>query len=209
MAHSPITAESLRERDDSMIDDKVRPAPSPRTGESRARFTSTAARTGSMGLFHDLEELRDCVLQKLDSIEGLARRRAGAPSAEITRLEQTLKQRIDELEHERGRLRADAEQEESSWRQSLAQLQSDRQLLAEAWERLERERIDTIVSSHAGAAHRSRPRESNLQHSPPPPPPRASARAEAANPVAETILRQFQTLCSDVRRTADARSYPR
>ena len=32
------------------------------------------------------------------------------------------------------------------------------------------------------------------------PVPRAAAGAETANPVAESILRQFQTLCSDVRR---------
>jgi hypothetical protein len=162
-------------------------------------------------LIHDLEELRDSVLHRLDSIEGLVRCRVGAPSAEITRLEETLRQKIDELELERGRLRADVEQEESRWRQSLAQLESDRQLLTDAWERLERERIDVTSSSHAPAAHRSRPPDSSVFRSaaPAPPPPKTSTSMEASNPVAETILRQFQTLCSDVRRTADSRSSPR
>jgi hypothetical protein len=206
---SSFATKGLLERDDSMIDDKVRPAPTLRPGDVRARTTTIAAGPGSRGLFHDLQELRDCVLQRLDSIESLARRRSGGPSVEITRLEETLERKIAELEHERGRLRADVENEESTWRRLLAELESDRQLLAEAWERLERERIDAGGSGHAPAAHAPRTPASSVTHTPPPPTPRVPAGADAVNPVAETILRQFQTLCGDVRRTAHARSSPR
>jgi hypothetical protein len=192
-----------------MIEDAFKRGSGQRPVDARAHPGTTEARLRPGTLLHDLEELRDCVLQKLDSIEGLARRRAGAASAEITRLEQTLKQRIEELEIERGRLRSGVDQEQSNWKQLLGQLESDRQLLAEAWERLERERIEVVGAGIASGSHRARPAEGSVPHvSPTPPPsvaPRAPAGAESGNPVAETILRQFQALCSDVRRTADTR----
>jgi hypothetical protein len=161
-------------------------------------------------LIHNLEELRSCVLRRLESIEALARRWSGVPAAEIARLEQALEQRIDELELERSRSRAGGDGGESSGEHLLAQLENDRQLLTEAWERLERERIDTIGSG-AGArpglqAHHPRPAEGLATHAPPAP--RPTAPAETGNPVTESILRQFQTLCSDVRRTTDARCSP-
>jgi hypothetical protein len=162
------------------------------------------------GLIHNLEELRSCVLRRLESIEALARHCSGVPSVEITRTEQMLRQRIDELELERSRSLADLVSEDPSGKQLLTQLEKDRQLLAEAWERLERERIDAIaagsVARPAVPAHHPHPAEGLAMHCSPAP--RPTAAAETANPVAESILRQFQTLCSDVRRTTDARCSP-
>jgi hypothetical protein len=159
------------------------------------------------GLIHNLEELRSCVLRRLESIEALARHCSGVPSVEITRTEQMLRQRIDELELERSRSLADPVSEDPSSKQLLTQLEKDRQLLAEAWERLERERIEAIaagsVARPAVPAHHPHPAEGFAMHGSPAP--RLTAAAETANPVAESILRQFQTLCSDVRRTTDAR----
>lgn len=159
------------------------------------------------GLIHNLEELRSCVLRRLESIEALARHCSGVPSVEITRTEQMLRQRIDELELERSRSLADPVSEDPSGKQLLTQLEKDRQLLAEAWERLERERIEAIaagsVARPAVPAHHPHPAEGLAMHGSPAP--RLTAAAETANPVAESILRQFQTLCSDVRRTTDAR----
>jgi hypothetical protein len=181
--------------------------------EPRGKQKSADARVnGSLpALIHNLEELRSCVLSRLDSIEELARRRSGAPSAEITRLKQALEQKTEELKLERSRLRAEVECEESSWKRSLAQLENDQQLLTEAWERLERERIDTIGAGSgarpAPPVHHPRLAEDAGAHRPPSP--QTSPGRETGNPVAETILRQFQTLCSDVRRTTDARLSPR
>jgi len=159
------------------------------------------------GLIHNLEELRSCVLRRLESIEALARHCSGVPSVEITRTEQMLRQRIDELELERSRSLADLVSEDPSGKQLLTQLEKDRQLLAEAWERLERERIEAIaagsVARPAAPAHHPHPAEGLAMHGSPAP--RPTAAAETANPVAESILRQFQMLCSDVRRTTDAR----
>jgi hypothetical protein len=211
----PIAATNRLERDDSMIDDRQRhPLVSgSRPGEARARGPSETGRAGSRALYDDLQTLRDSVLQRLESIEVLARRRLSAPTAESSRLEQSLKQKIEELEHERSRLRGGLEEKESTYRRLMTELESDRQMLTEAWERLERERIDATATGgdHGSPAHRSR--QSERAAVPVTPAPTSSATSatnvEAANPVTETILRQFQTLCSDVRRTADSRCSPR
>ncbi len=167
----------------------------------------------SPSLAHDLEALRDSVLLRLETIEDLARRRSGNWAAEIDRLEQALKERTDELEQERSHYSANTNGDELSWRRMLSRLESDRKLLTEAWERLERERIDTVSAGATvrGSAqvHHSRGGESQPAQSPQAQRTAAAATVETGNPVAETILRQFQTLCQDVRRTTEARYAPR
>jgi hypothetical protein len=209
--HYPIAARNRLERDDSMIDDRQRQTSGsgPRPVEARVSGPLGAGRAGSRALCDDLQTLRDCVLQRLDSIEGLARRRLGAPSAETIRLEQSLKQKIEELEHEKSRLRGGLEENESTCRRLMTELESDRQLLTEAWERLERERIDTTMAGGDQGSPAHRARQSDRVTAPvtpaPSPPPKAATNVDSANPVSDTILRQFQTLCNDVRRTADSR----
>jgi hypothetical protein len=164
-------------------------------------------------LSHDLEALRDCVLLRLETIEDLARRRSGNWSAEIERLEQALKERTEELEQERSLCIDNPNGDDTSWRRMLSRLESDRKLLTEAWERLERERIDTISAGATvrGSAQVHHPRggESQPAQSPPAQRTATAATIEAGNPVADTILRQFQALCKDVRRTTEARFAPR
>src|SRR5208283_2795812 len=96
---------------------------------------------------------------------------SGLPSVEITRTEQMLRQRIDELELERSRSLADPVSEDASGKQLLTQLEKDRQLLAEAWERLERERIEAIaagsVARPAVPAHHPHPAEGLAMHGSP------------------------------------------
>lgn len=189
-----------------MKDDPVRPGTGSSSGEVRP--WQALARPWQHSIMRDLEELRDCVLQRLSSLEALARRHSGPTSGEISRLELTLKQKISELEEARRHLRTEIEMEDSKWKQSLAQLEDDRRLLAEAWERLERERIDLLAVNHgsprSGSA-RVRPGDTAGIASPP----RSTTHHESNNPVAETILRQFQSLCNDVRRNADGRCSPR
>jgi hypothetical protein len=164
--------------------------------------------TSAVYLAGDLEELRTSVLRHLDSLEVLALHGRSAPAEEAHCIEQALKRQIEELEQERRNLLARVEQDTSGSHELVKQLESDRQLLAAAWERLERERLEGGGGRPAGGtAPHPRPGEAGpaadrpilKAHSPGP----------AANPVADTILRQFQTLCSDVRRTTDARSSPR
>ncbi len=174
----------------------------------RQRPTKPGLQALPSRLIHNLEELRNCVLNRLESIEALARHCSGVPSAEITRTEQMLRLRIEQLELERSRSLADLVSEDPNGEQLLTQLEKDRQLLAAAWERLERERIDAIAAgsvARPAAPHHPHSAEGHALHGAPVQRPAAAAVAETANPVAESILRQFQTLCSDVRRTTDAR----
>ena len=99
-----------------MIDDRQKQtlASSPRPAEARARGPSGAGRAGSRTFRDDLQTLRDSVLQRLESIEVMARRRLSAPTAETSRLEQSLKQKIEELERERSRIRGGLEEKEST-----------------------------------------------------------------------------------------------
>src|SRR4051794_17132311 len=111
-----------------MTEDVPRRIPGSLAVETFTRQLPPDSRPRPALLARDLEDLRDRVLHKLDSIEGLARSRAGAASDEISRLEQALKQRIEELEAERSRERSSSGQDESNWRQLLGQLEDDRQL---------------------------------------------------------------------------------
>src|SRR3954447_5687084 len=116
-----------------MIEDSSTRSPGGRPLDARSRTGPPESRVRPGSLFHDLQELRATVIRRLDSLECLARDRAGAASIEIARLEQALRERLEELEAERGRLRSGDDQE-SSWKRLLGQLEDDRQLLAEAWE---------------------------------------------------------------------------
>jgi hypothetical protein len=158
---------------------------------------------------HDLEELRRCVISRLSAIEDLARCRSASPVSETTGLVASLRAKIEELEEDRNRLRADAERGDGDWKRLQAQFEDDRRLLAEAWERLEHERVEAGGNPALGparqatAAHRPRPADDGLAH--PLSPLRTTPSGDSGNPVAEAILRQFQVLCGDVRRTTDAR----
>jgi hypothetical protein len=175
------------------------------TERSRARSSTPPETVDRMQCVRDLEDLRDCVLRRLGQIEELARR-PGIPSEEIARLERALEERIKELDVERVRLRSHAEQEHLSVKQVMVDLEKDKILLTNAWERLERERIDGGAARQP-AGSSPRPAEPATPHVAP-----ASHGAlggDTGNPVAETMLRQFQTLCNDVRRTRESRCSPR
>ena len=127
----------------------------------KQRPTKLEEQASPSALVRNLEELRNAVLRRLESLEGLARNCSGASAVEIARTEQMLRQRIDELELERERARSELIDEDPSGTQLLSQLEKDRQLLAEAWERLERERIDAVmagsVARHSPPNHHPHP----------------------------------------------------
>jgi hypothetical protein len=157
-----------------------------------------------------LEWLRQQALQRLDSIETLARQRSASEPAETesAALKRTLEQKLADLEETEHRLHAQAEGREKEWKAALAQLEADRRLLAEAWERLERERIDEFGASEQDPRLRAQAHGDGPQKRAPaaPPPEGALAIASAPNQsAAQAILRQYETLCSDVRRNAKNR----
>jgi len=165
-------------------------------------------------LIQDLEWMRELVLERLSSIETLALKRpAPAPAGrEITELEDSFKKKSDELEETRRRLHEQAEREKQDWNASLSQLEEDRRLLAEAWERVERERIDFPTAPRENPAAHSQGQNPQTRASTGLPQSAASIPirsagidSDPANPVTQAILRQFQTLCSDVRQSARGR----
>jgi hypothetical protein len=146
-------------------------------------------------LVRDLDQIRETLHGRLDELETRVRQRLSEPD----RAERRLSARIAELEASEGRL---LEELELLKRERLAmteRLEHDRRLLAEAWERLEREQaaaqrpaLDRI-SSPGRPAEPAALRPANAA---------VAAVATREDPVAQEILRQFQTLRHDVRKNA-------
>ncbi|WP_165224507.1 hypothetical protein [Aquisphaera insulae] len=172
----------------------------------REDLPSTASASSTTGWIRDLEELRRTLLLRIQLIEDQARKRPSG-GAESTRAEAEFRRKVEELERERDRLLEDSENQATNWKERLERLEDDRKLLSDAWQKLERERIE------AAGAGRGRQRASSSSQVTPPVAAghqdRTRDGSAAANPVAESILRQFQTLCQDVRRASDMRGSPR
>jgi hypothetical protein len=160
-----------------------------------------SARPAPAAPIRDLRWLRQRVLERMDALEALARRieASSGAAAETAALERTLQQKLAEVDEARRQLRAEAERQAQEWSASLAQLEADRRLLAEAWERVERQRIEGF-NPYEGRPH------AQWRGSPQGAPARsAAADPDPNNPVARAILREFQTLSRDVRSNAEAR----
>ncbi len=173
-------------------------------------------------LVQGLEQLRDHIAERLERLETMALDRANHASAgPANELERRLQQRISEYEQAQSRLAAQAQQYEQDWSAALEQLAADRKLLAEAWERLEHERIETMAASQAGHGNgrhglgpgssvtvavpaNGRPAASER---PAHPTPHASPEHDdpIGNDIAHSILKQFHALREDVRRNAHRR----
>jgi hypothetical protein len=160
------------------------------------------SRVDASTLIQGLEQLRECFEHRLGRLEAAARERTVQPAADRSELEQMLQQRINEIEEAQLRLRAQAERRDQEWQSALEQLEGDRALLAESWERLERERLDGVAAAPAQAAGRRPAAERTTA-------PPVRHRPDPADPVddhvAHAILKQFQVLRNDVRRNARQR----
>jgi len=158
-----------------------------------------------------LERLRVRVLERLDWLETLARQRSasGPVATDSTIRNRALEERLAELEEAEQRLRAEAERQAQEWTASLTQLEADRRLLADAWERVEQDRIAFAsaadVHSHSDGqglvAHHGVP--TTRPHAPVFSDRSTAAGSAPNDPVTHAVLQQFQTLCSDVRRNAE------
>lgn len=181
-----------------MTGEQVPPASEPHENEPRRR----APRPGAPPTLVDLDRLRDVIQRRLDQIEALARERVeSAPTAaEDPERERALLRQVADLQEANEKFRAQAERHEHDWRAALAQLEEDRELLADAWERLESERIEGHVEPSVARATRPEPAER-----PAIPQVRSQASGTPDDSVTQAILQQFHLLRSDVRRTADQR----
>ena len=143
-----------------------------------------------------LEEIRAAVHRWIDTIEERLDDEARLPKAD-----RDLEQAFRELEQQRDALRAEAERRDRELAERLDALEHDRRLLAEAWERLEQERVSAVPPTRAAQD----PASKN--------PPVVTSRAaipgmESDNPVDQTILRQFEALRRDVRRKTETQRLP-
>jgi hypothetical protein len=210
---SPGTERDLRHSlgNSCMVDEPHTPGTKPWGPESR--YGPALAYSAHSALIQSLQSLRERVVERLDSLETLAlAQSASAQAGASADLERTLELKLAELAESERRLDDQAARQEKEWSASLIKLESDRRLLAEAWERIERERIAGSSPSethHLGRAQGQGPQKgahTNLPHAGALVTARsAAADSEANSPVTQAILRQFQTLCSDVRRNAAER----
>lgn len=163
------------------------------------RCRGTPGRGNAAALVQGLDRLRDALLHRLDQIETLAAEQAARLDQSSSEREQALRERAVALEAAQTRLQAELRRREQEWHDALQQLEDDRRLLTEAWERLEQERVEGAPSPQAES-----PREavSRAEHAPP-----ATHRqpdpGSGDDSVTREILRQFQALRGDVRRAAN------
>lgn len=144
-----------------------------------------------------LEQLRASVRRGLDRIEALARQRLATPASAAE-----FEPRLRELEQARAELEADAERWERQRAAQIADLEHERRRLAEAWERLERDRLEGSSAPRAAAIPVPIPGPESIAR---PPAPLEPAGAEFEGPISRAILHQFEALRRDVRRHAEGR----
>ena len=148
-----------------------------------------------------LERLREGLLQRLDVLEIIAAEQAALSGYSPTEREQFLRERTATLEASLSRLQAELKRRELEWEDKVHSLEHDRQLIAEAWQRLEAEQLEGGSVGTAGSVTESPPE----YQSPNGPTPRPPAPDESNDHVAKAILKQFQALQRDVRRNAKGR----
>jgi hypothetical protein len=164
------------------------PQPNARSGTEPVE----AGLAGRRSLSLALEEIRCTILGRLDAFEALARNRARGSDGET---EEQLKQQVAELQRQCNQLRGETERMRQEQRTTFEQLDHDRLLLAEAWDRLEQERLRCIQ-------HPREERPKAAASSIAPPAPMSSTTTGSDDPVIQAVLRQFQSLQRDVRKAA-------
>src|SRR4051812_31485999 len=107
------------------------------TWESRPRRAPARAEADTQA--QSLQRLRDDLFRRLDAIELLASEQAALLDQDSSERERILRDRVVSLEAANARVVAEARRREQEWQEVLRQLEADRLLLAEAWERLEQQ----------------------------------------------------------------------
>lgn len=179
-----------------------------------------ALRPETAVLANGLERIRAAVLERLDKVETAVRERAAAApiaepelierdadlrrrAAELQQRQTEVQQRAAEMEETQRRLRTERDRWENERASLLEQLEHDRRLLADAWERLEQEKLDHPDRPAADAAFAPAPARNGHSERNVPRVVRAVVASDDENPVAKDILRQFQAVRRDVRRNAN------
>jgi chromosome segregation ATPase len=159
----------------------------------------TSKRADVTGLTHGLERLRQALLQRLDELEALAIEQTEMEELPPSDRERVLRERVGTLEASLARVQAELIRRDEEWAETSREIEADRQLLAEAWQRLEDERARGKVSA---ATARAEPAPRSDEGAPVY---REAQPDESNDPITKSILRQFQALQGDVRRNAKGR----
>lgn len=156
------------------------------------RTEGPAPATDAADLIAGLEQIRERVHRWIDRIEERLDDGSLPPAAGGD-----LDRAARELEERREALQAEAERRDREWGSRLEALEHDRRLLADAWERLEREQLASVPAARVGTD----PPATGLSATPP----RAAPSGdEPESPVDRAILHQFETLRRDVRRKTES-----
>jgi hypothetical protein len=178
-----------------MTGENIPPTREAHDQDSRRR----TSRLDSNALIQGLERLRECFERRLGQLEAAVRERATRPIPVVTQLERELQRRINEYEEAQRRLRSQADRQEQGYREALEQVEGDRKLLAEAWEQLERERIEAMSAAPVQGRSSASVRSESA------PRPRTEMAESAHDGISHAILQQFHALRDDVRRNARRR----
>lgn len=157
------------------------------------RSERDGSRSDAFAVAQGLDRLRDAVLARLAEIESMALDLTALLGRDSSERETAFRERAAALEATLARLQAESKRKEQEWQAVLEKLDQDRVLLAEAWDRLEREQVEAPIPPIAaqpinGAAARLAPTDLG------------------DDPVTRAVLWQFQALKSDVRRNAKGRN---
>lgn len=175
----------------------------PRWGEVTSppdESTAGKARPARAEPADELERFRDAMSRRLDTLEQLAREQCERLGQGTSERERVLRERVAHLEASHSRLQNELKRREQEWNDTVGDLENDRKLLAEAWERLERERIDgPDAQADPGPAPRARTQN---PAGPPAASPAGVLAPEGDDSITRAILWQFQALKDDVRKNA-------
>jgi hypothetical protein len=101
---------------------------------------------------------------------------------------------------------AEAKRREQEWQSVMKEIEADRRLLAEAWDNVERERIAGPANPTSQQPAGPDAPLATLPETPEPAPTRPRPPGDPDDHVTQSILWQFRTLKSDVRRNAKRRN---
>lgn len=153
---------------------------------SKSRTRTAAPRLTVIQAF---ELLRDRLHAQLAILETLARERAAPQSTAMAR---DLCQRERDLTQARAAFQEEADRIERERAMDLEKLEEDRQLLAQAWEKLEREQLTTVLPATKDRRFALPTRQSPASDPP-------SSAFEQSEIITRAVLEQFQSLRRDVR----------
>jgi hypothetical protein len=180
----------LARRGKTMSDDSINIPPGSPNVDLKGRRSAAPSNLLQQGLEH----VRERFHRQVDALEAQLRDRAQRQERIFQEREEQLEQKAIEVEHTRLQLQVEAERWVHEREAMIEQIEHDRRLLAEAWDRVERVQVKSAPTRGQELL-----RPAVLDPGAAEPAPSASGAA-FPQPVLEEVLWQFQSVRRDVRR---------